>query len=168
MRSRVCRAEPHNNILYILSRSWYTLIPAPSAAVRGHLMWLFDSNSTKVANTNKYQTAIVELVSKQYESPARYSSISYHPQSPGWCLIIIWDRGLLQNTSAFQEIHPPTKSSSHPTPVLFPSPGPPPVGAETGVLSPSRSTSTANLAGRWRLECDKSICPGLNLYANLK
>lgn len=59
------------------------------ADARGHFMWLFDSNSTKVANTNKYQTGIVQRVSKQCESLARYSSISHHPQSPGWCLIII-------------------------------------------------------------------------------
>lgn len=48
---------------------------------------------------------------------------------------------------------------------------PPPVvlnKAETGVLSSSHSVSEANLGGRCRLECDKSICPGLNLYANLK
>lgn len=86
---------------------------------------------------------------------------------------------LLQNTSAFQEIHPRARSSSsHPTPVpphhhhhpttTIYHQRPPPIGAETGVLSPSHSTSTANLPGRWRLECDKSICPGLNLYANLK
>lgn len=50
----------------------------------------------------------------------------------------------------------------------WPPPPPLPIGAQTGVLSPSPSTSRANLAGRWRLECDKSICPGLNLYANLK
>lgn len=42
------------------------------------------------------------------------------------------------------------------------------LSSRTGVLSPSRSTRAANLTGRWRLECDKSICPGLNLYANLK
>lgn len=53
--------------------------------------------------------------------------------------------------------------------VSFPaSSTPPPIPAQTGVLSPSRSASKANLAGRWRPECDKSICPGLNLYANLK
>lgn len=48
---------------------------------------------------------------------------------------------------------------------------PPPVvlnKTETGVLSSSHSVSEANLGGRCRLECDKSICPGLNLYANLK
>lgn len=50
-----------------------------------------------------------------------------------------------------------------------PSPHPrPPTATKTGVLSPSHSASTANLPRRWRLECDKSICPGLNLYANLK
>ena len=49
-----------------------------------------------------------------------------------------------------------------------PSPPPPPIRARTGVLSPSRSASEANLARRWRTECDKSICLGLNLYANLE
>ncbi len=53
---------------------------------------------------------------------------------------------------------------------LFPCCPPPVVlnEAETGVLSSSHSVSEANLGGRCRLECDKSICPGLNLYANLK
>lgn len=80
---------------------------------------------------------------------------------------------LLQNISAFQGSlpHGPTPSSPPTTPALPrpPEGRPPPIRAwETGVLSPSRSTSTANLPGRWQPECDKSICPGLNLYANLK
>lgn len=65
----------------------------PGLMLGGHFMWLLDSNSTKVANTNKYQTGIVQRVPKRCESPPRYSSISCHPQSPAWCLIIIWDRG---------------------------------------------------------------------------
>lgn len=77
---------------------------------------------------------------------------------------------LLQNISAFQgsflhaQVLLPSLSLPRP-----PEGRPPPIqDEETGVLSPSRSTSTANLPGRWQPECDKSICPGLNLYANLK
>lgn len=67
---------------------------------------------------------------------------------------------------ALQQLYCPTPqrcSNSFPA-----SAAPPPIPARTGVLSPSRSASEANLARRWRPECDKSICPGLNLYANLE
>ena len=157
--------------LIVAQSSW-----PPALMLGGHFILLFDSNSPKVANTNKHKTGIVQCVSKQCESPPRHSSIFHHPQSPGWCLIIIWDWGagkfIAEHLSVSGNPSPrpvfllPAHAAAPPPPIYHQRP--PPIGAETGVLSPSHSTSTANLPGRWRLECDKSICPGLNLYANLK
>lgn len=101
-------------------------------------------NSPKVANTNK---------KKQEKKQGRYCSASFQtawitsslqlnllPPTESWMVphhhLRPWGReSLLQNTSAFQEIHPPThssspfsfsssSSSSHPTPVLHPQTAP--------------------------------------------
>lgn len=126
-------------------------------------------HSTKQWQTSARLWNSCSRVCKLCDSGAAFPAV---PPTESWHLIIICAMkvALLQNILAFQGSFPyalvllPLPSLPRP-----PEGRPPPIQAEeTGVLSPSRSTSTANLPGRWQPECDKSICPGLNLYANLK
>ena len=139
--------------LIVAQSSW-----PPALMLGGHFILLFDSNSPKVANTNKHKTGIVQRVSKQCESPPRHSSIFHHPQSPGWCLIIIWDWG----AGKFIAEHLSVSGNPSPRPVfLLPSPAPPPHLPPTPATNRSRDRCLISITQHKHSQSSRKMATGM-------